>query len=257
MVFNENLQEFYVTSTTNKVGVVTTDTDTKINLLYDDIVMLDKEQGLYLVRNSGKYGVLDSKGRTIIHQEYNSIGVKSTDFPADTIKNKYLLFGNLIPVFQNGKWGAFDIKGNLIIPVEYDVLGYTASSSGNSSQRIVNNLLIIPNYKAIVFGKEMETEDKKKIKKYALIDYQGKVIVDTLLDSAYSVTSSGENTYYMEYNSNLFNIEEFIDEFYEQIYGVPKPSLYNTETENRTNTNINMNLNTVNTNTMNSSLVSN
>ncbi len=268
MTFNESLKEFYVKSTTNKVGIVTTSAETKINLYYDDITMLDKEQGLYLVRNNSKYGVLDNEGKTIVHLEYSSIGVKATDFPADTIKNRYLLFENAIPVCQNGKWGAFDIKGNLIIPVEYDVIGYTSNSSGNTNQRAVNNLLIVPNYKAIVFGKQFEF-DKNRVKKYALIDYKGKVIVDTVLDSTYSVTSSGENTYYMEHNGQLINIEEYIDKFYETIYGVPKPSLYNNKdqenTNNMNNTNIDLNLTNTNnvdsnstaTSSINSNLVSN
>ena len=157
MEFNENLQEFYVTSTTNKVGIVDVQANTKINLLYDEIKMLDKDTGLYIVKSNNRYGVLNRAGDTIIHLEYEQIGIDTTKFPRNNVKNKYLLFNNAIPVYQNKKWGMFDITGKLIIPLEFDYVGYTAGS-GN---KVVNNLLIIPSYKAIVLGKDIQQERSK------------------------------------------------------------------------------------------------
>ncbi len=203
MEFNENLKEFFVSNTSKKVGIVTQEGVTKINLLYDDIDMLDKNNGLYLVKNNNKYGVLGNTGNIVIHLEYDQIGVDTTKFPNDTIKNKYLLFENAIPVYQNKKWGLFDKTGKMILPVEYDQIGYVASS--NNSNRNVNNLLIIPNCKAIVLGKTYD-----KITQYGIYNYLGEQLVPCRLDSAYSITNAGVDTYYMEYQGQTLEIESYI-----------------------------------------------
>lgn len=205
MEFNENLKEFFVSNTSRKVGIVTQAGDTKINLLYDEIDMLDKNNGLYLVKNNNKYGVLGNAGNIVIHLEYDKIGVDTTKFPNDTIKNKYLLFDNAIPVYQNKKWGLFDKTGKMILPLEYDEIGYVAGSSN----RNVNNLLIIPTCKSIVLGK---TYDKQT--KYGIYNYLGEQLVPCQLDSAYSITNAGVDTYYMEYQGQLLDIESYIQRVY-------------------------------------------
>lgn len=234
MVFNENAQEFYVTSTTNKVGIVNNKSETKINLLYDQIKMLDKESGLYLVKSNGKYGVLDEKGNTVIHLEYDSIGVDATKFSSNNISNKYLLFDNAIPVYQNKKWGLFDKTGKLIVPLEFDYIGCLGTSN-----KVVNNLLIIPSYKAIVLGKDVQLDTKKE-RKYAIYDFEGNEIVPCVLNTAYSVTSGGIDTYYMDYyDQKDVNIEKYIEKLYE-LQGKTKPTVQNTDTiENTSSTTLN------------------
>ncbi len=110
--------------------------------------MIDKDNGLYLAKNGNKYGILGDKGDIIIHLEYDQIGIDSSKFPSNEISNKYLLYDELIPVYQNKKWGAFDKTGKQIIPIEFDTIGCTLKSNANA-----NNLVIIPSYKAIVLGK--------------------------------------------------------------------------------------------------------
>lgn len=208
MVFSENTQEFSVRSTTNKVGIVTKTGETKIDLLYDNIITLDKNSELYVVKVDNKYGVVNGKGNGIIYAEYDQIGIASKNFPADNISNKYLLFDNFIPVYKNKKWGAFDKSGNIIVPIEYDNMGYTSTKAGG---KVVNPLLIVPNYKAIVLGKRNEEEKKTY---YGIFDYTGKQIVPVRLDNAFSTTSEGNNTYWMTYNGKEMNIEEYISNLY-------------------------------------------
>lgn len=207
MVFEENTQEFYVRSTTNKYGIVTTTGETKINLVYDRIETLDKESELYVVKSDNKYGVVNGEGSNVIYTEYDQIGITSSDFSSDNISNKYLLYDNLIPVCKNKKWGAFDKSGNIVIPIEYDSFGYTSTKANNKT---VNPLLLVHKYKALVLGKT-DTEAKKTY--YGIFDYTGKQLVPTRLDSAYSITSAGTNTYYMIYNGNEINIEEYIEKY--------------------------------------------
>lgn len=241
MEFNENLNEFYVTSTTKKQGIVTAKGVTKINLIYDSVEMIDKDNELYLVSSSGKYGVLGNKGDVIIHLEYQKIGIDATQFTNNNIKNKYLLLDNTIPVMQNNKWGLFDKTGKLLVPVEYDYMGYVSTETGNS-----NSLLVIPSYKCIVLGIKQEGQDKKN-SRYGIFDYEGNQIIATVLDKAYSVTSAGVNTYYMEHNGQKINIEDYIKNLYEK-QGKTKPTDEAGSTSNTNSTNIN-NTNTAMSNT--------
>lgn len=223
MEFNENAQEFYVTDSTSKVGIVTNAGKTKINLLYDSIYRVDKKTGLYVVKSNNKYGVLSNTGDIVIHLEYEQIGVDTTSYPSNNISNKYLLYDNMIPVYRNKKWGVFDKTGKLIIPIELDALGFVSGTSGNSSGKIVNNLLLIPSYKAIVVG-----QDYDKVKRYGVYDNEGNQLIPLALQSAYSVTNGGVDTYYMEYNNTTLNIEDYIARQYEK-NGKKKP----TETTNQ------------------------
>lgn len=225
MIFNESVQEFYVASPTNKVGIVNNKSQTKINLAYDEIKMLDKNAGLYLVRNNGKYGVLDSNGNIVIYLEYDNIGIDTTQFASNNISNKYLLFDNAIPVYQNKKWGLFDKTGKLIVPLEFDYMGCLGTSN-----KATNNLLIIPSYKAIVLGKSDIEINGNKEKKYCIYDFEGNEIVPCVLNIAYSITNGGVDTYYMDYyDQKDVNIEQYIEKLY-RIQGKTKPTVQNTDT---------------------------
>lgn len=210
--FNESGKEFYVKNNFNKVGIVTTSGSTKINLIYDEISMIDKQSGLYIVKNGNKYGVLDSAGNIIIHLEYEKIGVDTSKFLSNNISNKYLLYGSLIPVCQNNKWGLFNLKGENIIPVEFDEIGCIRGKSGNTN---VNNLMIIPSYKLIVMGKNIENK-----KQYGIYNDLGERLIPCRLDTAYSITSAGIDKYYMEFEGNTLDIEQYIKRVYPNIQSV-------------------------------------
>ncbi len=207
MSFNETTQEFFVKSTTDKVGIVTATGETKINLLYDNITLLDKNSDLYVVKNENKYGVIDGNGNNVIYAEYDKIGITSGNFPADNISNRYLLFDNFIPVYKNEKWGAFNKSGEMILPLEYDFMGYSYSKANNKA---VNPLLIIPKYNAIVLGKTNKEERKNY---YGIFDSEGNQMVPVRLTNAYSLTNAGVNTYYMTYEENEINIEEYMERY--------------------------------------------
>ena len=97
------------------------------------------------------------------------------------------------------------------MPLEYDEMGCITGTSNKSS----NNVLIIPQYEAIVLGKDG---------KYSIVSSLGKSYVPNVLDSVYSITISGEEKYYMtftrqvEENGNVVNKQETydIDQYFEQ-----------------------------------------
>lgn len=200
--FNESGKEFFVKNNLNKVGILMQNGDNKINFEYDEISMLDKQTGLYIVKNGNKFGVLDNTGNIVIHLEYEKIGVDVSKFPNNNINNKYLLYGNVIPVYQNNKWGLINTKGKIIVPVEYDEIG----CGQNNSNSNMKALLLIPSYKAIILGKVKDD----KVKSYGIYSNEGKQLVPCALEKAYSITSGGVETYYMEYKGNTLDIEQYI-----------------------------------------------
>lgn len=214
MKFIESSQEFIVQTNENKMGIIASDSTTKIEPTYDSIKQIDKDLGLYLVSNDERYGVINGNGRTIIFLEYTQIGIDPDQFNNDDIKNQYLLYNRCIPVCQNDKWGMFDINGNTILPVEYDGFGCVAPSSASSS------LLLVPEYQAFVVHQGSY---------YGLYNTSGNELIPIRVTDMYSVTSSGEKGYYLTYEgitmdvidylSNTLGIQPIADENGEMLQG--------------------------------------
>jgi hypothetical protein len=165
--------------------------------LYDSLKLIDSDLDLYLAERDGKYGVLDSKGNIKIYIEYDEIGIDSSKFSQNNIKNKYLLVNNLIPVREGKLWGLCDKNGNIVVDFEYDSFGYIASSNKDAI-----NLLVVPDYNVIVACKN---------KKYTLINSSGENLCAAVLDDVYMTVSSGKTYYYMNYNDNKLSVTEFLD----------------------------------------------
>lgn len=191
-----NSGDFLVQSN-NKVGIISAKKETKVQLLYDNLELIDSDTGLYLATRDNKYGVIDSKGNIKIYIEYDQIGIDNTRFEQNNIKNKYLLDNGMIPAQKSNKWGAFDKNGNEILAFDYDSFGYIASSNKDAI-----NLLLIPNYNILVACQN---------KKYALINSSGETVVQPIIDDVYMTISSGKRYYYMNVNNQTINIEEWLD----------------------------------------------
>lgn len=110
--FVESSREFIITNSSEKVGIAYNNGKTKITVSYDEIKVIDSTLGLYLVKSNNKYGIIDSSENFIVHIEYDQIGIDTSSFPADNIKNQYILYDNIIPAKLNGKWQLLDIQGN-------------------------------------------------------------------------------------------------------------------------------------------------
>ena len=192
-----NSGDFLVQSN-NKVGIISSKKETKIQLLYDSLELVDSDSGLYIAKKDNKYGVIDSKGNIKVYIEYDQIGIDNSKFEQNNIKNKYLLDNGMIPARKDKYWGAFDKNGKVILNFEYDSFGYIASSNKDAI-----NLLLIPNYNMMVVCQN---------KKYALVNSAGKIIIQPILDDVYMTINSGKKYYYMNFNDKKINIEEFLDQ---------------------------------------------
>lgn len=211
-----NSGDFLVQSN-NKVGIISAKKETKIQLLYDSLELIDSDTGLYLAKKDNKYGVIDSKGNIKIYIEYDQIGIDNTKFEQNNIKNKYLLDNGMILARKDKLWGAFDKNGKQVLDFEFDSFGYIATSNKDAI-----NLLLIPDYNILVACQN---------KKYALINSTGEMIIRPVLDDAYMTINSGKKYYYMNANDRKINITEFLDE------QGPSNNSNNSTTENKTDEN--------------------
>lgn len=228
--FNEGSEEFIVKTEENKVGIITSEGDTKVSPQYDALKQIDKDLNLYMATSNNKKGVIEKNGKILIYLEYDEIGIDSTQFPTNDIKNKYILFNNAIPVKQNGMWGMFNIKGEKILPVEYISLGCISGRGSNSN---TNNILIIPDVKGIVVCKQYDL-DNEKHQYYGVVNSKGKELIGTGLDSIYSVIANGQEQYTMIYKGDSYDVINHIQEVYKN-----DPDIWHydeNEYENKNNT---------------------
>ena len=222
-----------------KVGILGNKGETKVQIMYDTIELMDSDAGLYVASNNGKYGAIDLRGNIKIYIENDEIGMDISPFSQNNIKNKYILAGNLIPVRKNDLWGLYDLNGNLVVDFTYDSFGYIAKTN-----RDALNLLVIPDYEVLVACKD---------EKYTLLNSSGRELFGApIADDIYMTISGGQTHYYITVNDNMMDAEVYLNNI-----GVRKvsegggtTSTNNTTSSNNT-TNSTNTTNTTNSNTQN------
>ena len=212
-----NIGDFLV-ETDRKVGILSKTGQTKVQIIYDSITLMDSDAGLYIASRDKKYGVIDTNGVTKIYIENDQIGIDTSKFTENNIKSKYLLINNLIPVKKGDYWGLFDKNGNQIVDFKYDSFGYIASNNKD-----VYNLLIIPDYNVLVACKD---------RKYTLLNSSGREIFAIIADDIYMEINGGRKYYYISVNDQTYNAEEYLDSV-----GITKQNtnITNTNSSNTTN----------------------
>jgi len=213
-----NVGDFLVQNN-KKVGILSKNKETKVQIMYDSIELMDSDAGLYVARKDNKYGVLDLSGNIKIYIENDEVGMNISNFAQNNIKNKYILANNLIPVKKGEKWGLFDKNGRQVVDFQYDSFGYIASNN-----RDALNLLVIPEYNVIVACKD---------DKYTLLSSTGReLFVGPVADDIYMTISGGERHYYITANNGKMDAEEYLDNI-----GVSKNGTDTTNYDNKaTNT---------------------
>ena len=221
-----NVGDFLV-QTNEKVGIISKNRETKVQIMYDSIELMDSDAGLYIAEKDDKYGVLDLRGNVKIYIENDEVGMDISKFTQNNIKNKYILAGNLIPVRKDKLWALYDKNGNQLVDFKYDSFGYIASSNKDAL-----NLLVIPDYEVLVACKD---------KKYTLLNSVGEeLFAAPVADDIYMTISGGERHYYITANNGTMDAEVYLDRI-----GVTTKSSNNNQ-NNTTNNGANSN-NTSNT----------
>lgn len=196
ITFLPNTGDFLV-ETDKKVGILSASKETKVQIIYDSIELMDIDAGLYVAKKDNKYGVIDIKGNIKIYIENDEIGVDISKFTQNNIKNRYVLADNLIPVRKDKFWAIYDKNGNQVVDFKYDSLGYIASSNKDAM-----NLLVIPNYNVLVACKD---------KKYTLVNSSGSELFAIIADDVYMTISGGEKHYYITVNDQKIDAEEWMN----------------------------------------------
>ena len=194
-----------------KVGIMSAKRETKVQIIYDSIELMDSDSGLYVVKRENRYGVIDIRGNIKIYIENDEIGMDISKFAQNNIKSKYILAGNLIPVRKDELWALYDKNGNQLTEYKYDRFGYIASNN-----REALNLLVIPNYNVLVALKD---------EKYTLINSSGAEIIATVADDIYMTIAGGEKHYYITVNDQRIDAEEWMN--------VNAPSIHTDNTNNQ------------------------
>lgn len=200
--FVESTETFIVTRN-DKKGIMDINGKTVISLDYSDIKLIDEDAKLYLVQQNDKYGVL-KPGTTILHIEFDEIGVEISQYKNENIKNPYLLFDNCIVVRKDEKYGMYNKNGKQLLPIEYDGVGCTVGTRETNS---VGNVLTISDYEAIVI---------KKDEHYGVINSTGTILIPCAMDTVYSRTDNGKITVIIEGKrasgeTYSYDIEKYFD----------------------------------------------
>lgn len=225
IVYMQNTKEFLVTAE-DSVGIIDSEGKTIIKpTSYDSISRLDEPNKLYLVQKDDKYGVLNGSGEVIVYPEYDSIGIPDEEeFKEEDIRNYNLLFDECIPVESNGKYGLIDIEGNERLKCVYDTLGYLANatiiangSNNTSSQNTTStayasteeyeSLLTIPESVGIK-GVIINLNGL-----YGIYDVEAKrIIIPCACTKIYPKVRAGVRKYYLEYNDQEIELEEYLEQ---------------------------------------------
>ena len=242
ITFLPNLQNFLI-KTKNTVGIFASDGSTVIKPTeYDEISVYDEENQLYLVTKEDKYGILNRLGKVIVYPDYDQIGFstsKSRENSTNSNNNaEYkILFNKCIPVKEGTKYGLYSIDGKELLPTVYDSLGCILASDSKSNSDTTNSneksVVEIPpavGIKGIVINQN---------DMYGVFDVTTEnIIIPCSCSKVYSITRTSKTTYYLEYNEEQINLEEYLD-----AQGLKNVKEDDNKTKKEENTN------TVNTNT--------
>ncbi len=213
-----NVGDFLV-ETNKKVGILSKSGQTKVQIIYDSIELMDSDAKLYVAEKDDKYGVIDFNGNIKVYIENDEIGMDISQFDKNNIKSKYLLMENLIPVRRDKLWALYDKNGKQIVDFKYDVFGYVASNSKNNTF----NLLVIPDYNVLVACTN---------KKYTLLNSSGEELFAPVADAIYMTIEGQKKHYEILANNQQHDAEELLDKS-----GISVNTTNQNQTTKSTNTN--------------------
>lgn len=124
--FLEVDQNFIVTSSFGKMGIINLEGDVLIEPKYDNIHVLDKEQKLYVVEKDKKFGIVKRENEVVIPIQYDSIGCDISSIEINGVIKKVNPVTTIdacegIVVKENDKYGVINIKTNTtVVPFQVD-----------------------------------------------------------------------------------------------------------------------------------------
>ena len=174
----------FLVSKDDNVGIISSDSITRIPITFDELTLIDYEKELYLAKSNDLYGVVNIKGDTIIYPEYDKIGIDINGYERNGVKSGFVLIDALIPIQKDGKWGLYNIDSSKTMDIIYDKIGCNISNSSSTQF----SLLVIPEENAVVVCRNG---------KYGFINKDGEEYPNCVFEKVYMEVLSGNTQYYM------------------------------------------------------------
>ena len=118
-----------ITLADEKQGVMKLDLDSgnKVETLiepnYQLIKRMDEDLDIYLVKSSGKYGIIkveNNEVETVLRPEYQQIGL---DKIYENMNNEYIINDKYIPIKVEDQWGIASVDGDVLIKPQFQGIG--------------------------------------------------------------------------------------------------------------------------------------
>ena len=171
---------------------------------YDSIETFDVDKNIYLVKENGKYGLLDFEGKTILHTDYDQIGITNIENFNLDVNNKNLWFDKIVAIKQGSVWGLYNIeRKEVVLEMNYSGFGYTKKTSDVLGEESV---LTIP--------KETGVEGVVVVLDgyYGIFDIKiQELIIPCACSRVYTITSNGVTKYYMEFAGQQLDMKEYFE----------------------------------------------
>ena len=182
-----------ITNLDNKAGILylnlsNQSVDKNVTSEYQELREITDDFKYFLVKQDGKYGIINSDGNTVIPVAFDEIGVKEEEYSDLTCK--YILENKYVPVKQNGKWGLYNIDGKKLIEPQYEEVGCNLAQSGDS-------VVIIPNIKEGVNGIVFLYNREKAF--YGLYNADTGERIAVSLTEVFKKVENGEENYYVNH----------------------------------------------------------
>ena len=191
--------ESFLVSSNKKVGIFSKEGKKKIDMIYDEIISMGQDYGLYIVKLDDNYGVVDENGKTILHPENEEIGVNIESFSYNNIKNRYILLNKLIPVKRDGLWAFYNTNGKILTNKDnfYKSIGCTITKGENKTY----SLLEIPECDVVVVQNTNE--------KFSIVNTEGDdTILPFVFDRIFIKVIDGQKEYLMQKDAKEYDVIE-------------------------------------------------
>lgn len=207
----QSIGEFIISSNSMYGMIAPGSEQPTISLKYDSIELLDAEQKLYIVGIDNKYGVVNSKGETIVPTEYDQIGFKDVSmYKGQGITNRHLIADDRIPVKKNNLYGLFNTEGFNIARTNYTSIGCEnpAQLIGHTSAMPTLMVPLSDEVNCIVYSRKNNVGGNS----YGMMTTDGKIVLEAYYTAIYYMSLNGKDTYYFNKidNDELWTLEELI-----------------------------------------------
>lgn len=192
--FNEATSTLSTTSNIdNKAGILYLNiseqsVEKNVTSEYQEVKEITDDFSYFLVKQDGKYGIINSEGNTVIPVTFDEIGVKEEEYTDLTCR--YILENKYVPVKLDGKWGLYNIDGKKLIEPQYEEVGCNLAQSGDS-------VVIIPNIREGVTGIVFLYNRAKAF--YGLYNADTGERIAVSLTEVFKKVENGEENYYINH----------------------------------------------------------